>query len=352
MFITVSRKSLFFTLSVFVLAALAVYFTFTSQSFVANGENGVETEPKPIKWVDFNVSYEALCDAMEADINSYGTDKHCIWIDMLAYLAAKNGNNFSNYSKEEITKVLSSIEEGESIESLARKLQYYSYYKEVFTAVLGEFVGEYYIQTCNDESDTPVWERRYGLKAFCPIAKKFGFDHYNDFAAARSYGYKRLHTGHDLFGSIGTPVTAIESGTVECAGWNRYGGWRIGIRSFDKKRYYYYAHLRKDHPYTPIVKEGEKVKAGDVIGYLGMTGYSTEENVNNINVPHLHMGIQLIFDESQKEGPNEIWIDTYNIVKLLQKNCCEVYKNEETGEYERRYDFYERSLGEVHNVCN
>ena len=71
-------------------------------------------------------------------------------------------------------------------------------------------------------------------------------------------------------GSVGTPVIAIESGVVEVLGWNMYGGWRIGIRSFDKKRYYYYAHLRKDHPYHSDLAEGDIVTAGDVIGYLGM----------------------------------------------------------------------------------
>ena len=78
-----------------------------------------------------------------------------------------------------------------------------------------------------------------------------------------------------------------------------------------------------------------------------MTGYSSKENVNNINVPHLHMGVQLIFDESQKDGPTEIWVDCYNLVRLLQKNRCEVYKNEETGEYVRKYDFYESSVGGI-----
>lgn len=46
-------------------------------------------------------------------------------------------------------------------------------------------------------------------------------------------------------GQVGTPVIAVESGYVEAIGWNQYGGWRLGIRSFDRKRYYYYAHLRK-----------------------------------------------------------------------------------------------------------
>ncbi len=118
-------------------------------------------------------------------------------------------------------------------------------------------------------------------------------------------------------------------------GWNQYGGWRIGIRSLDNKRYYYYAHLRKDHPYAYNISEGDVVSAGDVIGYLGMTGYSTTENVNNINVPHLHFGIQLIFDESQKDGVNQIWIDVYNIVEFLQKNKSEVYLDKELNEYFR-----------------
>ena len=71
---------------------------------------------------------------------------------------------------------------------------------------------------------------------------------------------------------------------------------------------------------------GKTVKAGDVIGYLGMTGYSSKENVNNINVPHLHFGLQLIFDEVQKEGTNQIWIDVYAIINFLRKNRSEVYK--------------------------
>ena len=84
--------------------------------------------------------------------------------------------------------------------------------------------------------------------------------------------------------------------------------------------------------------EGKVVQAGDVIGYLGMTGYSIKENVNNINVPHLHFGIQLIFDEVQKEGPNQIWLDLYALVDFLKKNRSEVVKsNSETKDYTRKY---------------
>lgn len=114
----------------------------------------------------------------------------------------------------------------------------------------------------------------------------------------------------------------------------------FGIRSFDSKRYYYYAHLRKDHPYSKDLSEGQIVNAGDVIGYIGMTGYSSKENVNNINIPHLHFGVQLIFNEVQKDGTNQIWIDVYQIVEFLRKNTSKVYlAYPESNDFERCLDY-------------
>ena len=140
-----------------------------------------------------------------------------------------------------------------------------------------------------------------------------------------------------MMGQTGTPIIAVESGYVEAMGWNQYGGWRLGIRSFDNKRYYYYAHLRQNFPYHKSLKEGSRVQAGDVIGYLGHTGYSAKENVNNIDTPHLHWGLQLIFDESQKEGNSEIWVDCYELTRFLSQNRSETVKNQETKDYSRVY---------------
>ncbi len=147
-----------------------------------------------------------------------------------------------------------------------------------------------------------------------------------------------------MMGQVGTPVICVESGYVEAIGWNQYGGWRLGIRSFDGKRYYYYAHLRKNYPYHKSLQEGSVVQAGDVIGYLGRTGYSRTENTNNIDDPHLHFGIQLIFDESQKEGNNEIWIDCYELVKFLAVNRSETVKDQETKEYYRVYQMVDPAI--------
>ena len=89
------------------------------------------------------------------------------------------------------------------------------------------------------------------------------------------------------------------------------------------------------------------MKAGQVIGYMGMTGYSVKSNVNGMSVPHLHFGMQLIFDESQKEGVNQIWLDVYNIVRLLQKNRATVVKDAESGEYQRKYDIIVKTYPET-----
>ena len=288
-----------------------------------------------IKWVDFNVTYKALAECIDYDIKAYKTSKHASWIDLLAILASKGSGNFKNYKSSDLLKITEQIDSGKTVEEIAKNLKTYSYYKEAYTGVLGGFVGEYEI-----EKEDGTFEKKYGLKAFSPIAKGYSYSHFDDFGASRSYGFRRKHLGHDMMGSVGTPVVAVESGYVECVGWNQYGGWRIGIRSFDKKRYYYYAHLRKDHPYNDMY-EGKIVTAGDVIGYLGMTGYSTKENVNNINTPHLHWGMQLIFDESQKDAVSEIWIDLYAITRLLERNRSQVFRNDEEKEYYRKYRMFE-----------
>lgn len=300
-----------------------------------------------IKWVDFNVPLEVLEKTASLDIKSHNNEEKVKfnWIELISYLATKYGGNFKSFKQSDLDNLVQKLKNGESIENIISNKKLYSYYIEAYTAILDEFIGEYEIEV--DNNGQKVFQKKYGVKAFLPVAKNYNFSHYDDFGNSRSYGYKRVHLGNDLMGSIGTPIIAVESGTVEAIGWNQYGGWRIGIRSFDKKRYYYYAHLRKDHPYAKDLKEGSAVNAGDVIGYLGMTGYSTKENVNNINVPHLHFGMQLIFDETQKEGTNQIWIDVYSIINFLKKNRSEVYRAyEDTKDYQRKYNIIDPVMEE------
>ena len=351
-----SKKIWFILLIVILITSLSVYFiifynsnndNISSEPVIENSENIVETENIDnsesttkkdfIKWVDFNVTADCLNKAANLDITSHQKNETIKynWIELLAYLACKNGGNFKNFKSSDLDNLVAKLQKGKTIEELTSSMKYYNYYYESYSAVLGGFIGDYSVQVQSDDG-SKIYEQKYGLKAFLPIAKNYSFSHYDDFGNSRSYGFKRTHLGNDLMGSIG-----IESGIVENLGWNQYGGWRIGIRSFDSKRYYYYAHLRKNHPYNNGLKQGMTVTAGDVIGYLGMTGYSIKENVNNINVPHLHFGMQLIFDDSQVDSPNEIWINVYNIIEFLKNNRSEVYmSNTDSKDYDRKVDFF------------
>lgn len=332
---TIRGKNIFIIFILLILMVVLLSSLFIAKSFA---EEQKQEEKKYIKWIDYNVPLEVMEKTAKIDIDSH-TKKEQVklnWIELISYLGAKYGGNFEQFKQKDLDDIVGRLKNGENINEITKDMKLYSYYIEAYTAILKEFIGNYQIETI-DENKNRVYKEKYGIKAFLPIAKNYGFSHYDDFGNSRSYGYKRVHLGNDLMGSIGTPIIAVESGIIEACGWNQYGGWRIGIRSFDKKRYYYYAHLRKNHPYAKDICEGKVVKAGEVIGYLGMTGYSTKENTNNINIPHLHFGMQIIFDESQKDGVNQIWIDVYQIVNFLKKNKSEVYKAyEDTKDYERK----------------
>ncbi|MDR1093917.1 MAG: M23 family metallopeptidase, partial [Clostridiales bacterium] len=291
-------------------------------------------EPKKyIKWAEFNIPSAALDRAYAADLKAYKEGKRAGWIDSLALLGTKYSGHWKRYRAADLDAIAAGLKKGDPFDKL-KSNKYYPYFYEVYETVLKEYVGPYKIEAPDpaDKTKTAVAEK-YGLKCFSPIAAGYGYSEFDDFGVSRSYGYKRRHLGHDMMGRVGTPIVAVEGGDIEEAGWNQYGGWRVGVRSFDKKRYYYYAHLRKGHPFGLNIVKGGRVEAGDVIGYLGMTGYSPRENVNNINTPHLHFGLQLIFDEVQKDGVNQIWIDVYALTNFLRKNRSQVVYREDTKDY-------------------
>lgn len=282
-----------------------------------------------VNWVDFQVPYESLKYAMDCDIETFEQEKHISWIDILALAACRTGGRCGLASVKKAAQDLKGDKSPQEL--LPDTYQYYDYYHEAYAAALGGLLGSYAIEAGGQ------WKSVYGLKAFSPIAAGYGYSHCDDFGVSRSFGFSRKHLGHDMMGGLGTPIVAVEGGVVEAMGWNRYGGWRIGIRSFDSKRYYYYAHLQKDKPFAPGLQVGDLVHAGDLIGFMGRTGYSDKENVNNIESVHLHFGMELIFDESQKECLSEIWIDVYDIVRLLHSHRSSIRKTADG--WERVYPY-------------
>lgn len=330
---TFKLKKIYF---IFLILVFIIIFLLIFLCRTVFGDESTNVSSNYIKWIDFNATEQVLKDTSSLDIKSHNENYEVKynWIELLAYLSSKYYGHLDSYKKSDLDKLINELNSGKSMADLSQNMNNYNYYLESYSAILGGFIGNYEIKN----TETGNYDKKYGLKVFSPIAKGYSYSHYDDFGNSRSYGYKRVHLGNDLLGSIGTPIIAIESGYVEACGWNQYGGWRIGIRSFDGLRYYYYAHLRKDHPYNSEIVEGSIVTAGDVIGYLGMTGYSSKENVNNINVPHLHFGLQIIFDPVQKDGVNQIWIDVYQLINFLRQNSSAVYYDKDSKEYFRKVD--------------
>nr|WP_294526421.1 M23 family metallopeptidase [uncultured Blautia sp.] len=133
------------------------------------------------------------------------------------------------------------------------------------------------------------------------------------YGAVREYGGQRTHEGTDLFGPVTEPgyypVVSVTDGVAEKIGWLPLGGYRIGIRS-PHGGYFYYAHLSEyDHSF----KEGELVQAGDILGYMGNTGYGPKGTKGRFPV-HLHVGIYLRTPRMQ-----EMSVDPYYILKMLQE---------------------------------
>ncbi len=92
----------------------------------------------------------------------------------------------------------------------------------------------------------------------------------------------RAHHGTDLIAAADTPVLAAAPGRIEKLWTSVAGGTTLYVRSPDRAWTYYYAHLAA---YAPGVQEGQAVKAGDVLGYVGDTGNAGAGNF------HLHFGL-------------------------------------------------------------
>lgn len=164
----------------------------------ANGQAvEVTADGNFIKWVEFHVTNEAMAAAYDLDVDSYRDEIHLNWIELLAYVGAKTGGQFDKNSVRKIEEVAEKLKSGEhTMAELTKDMEYYDYYLEAYTAVLGGMMGEF----------TLDGRHVYGLKAFSPIAKGFDYSHYDDFGSSRSYGYARPHLGHDMMGQIGTPI--------------------------------------------------------------------------------------------------------------------------------------------------
>jgi len=119
-----------------------------------------------------------------------------------------------------------------------------------------------------------------------PLPPGARYSYRSTWGDGRGWGGYRIHEGTDIFAPYGVPVRSTTYGIVELKGWNKYGGWRIGIRDLDNL-YHYYAHLQG---FDKNLKPGDVVKPGQVIGWVGSSGYGKPGTQGKFP-PHLHYGI-------------------------------------------------------------
>ena len=150
--------------------------------------------------------------------------------------------------------------------------------------------------------------------------RKEWVNYVNSWNYERTYNGNRTHEGTDVMGDINKdgiyPVVSVSDGYVSNIGWLELGGWRIGITS-PSGIYYYYAHLDS---YAKEYKEGDVIRAGDIIGYMGSTGYSKVEGTKNKFPVHLHFGIYITPDPDIAADYEELALNPYNILKINENN--------------------------------
>lgn len=90
------------------------------------------------------------------------------------------------------------------------------------------------------------------------------------------------HEALDIAAPRGALAVAVDDGTIEKLFRSVPGGLTVYVFDADRRYAYYYAHLDR---YLPGLAEGQRVRRGDVLGYVGSTGNAAED------APHLHFAI-------------------------------------------------------------
>lgn len=145
-----------------------------------------------------------------------------------------------------------------------------------------------------------------------PFDGEQNVDYGDTWGDSRTYGGDRVHEGTDLFAAKGTPIRSVSDGEIVSKGWNELGGWRLRIQDEAHPQIsYYYAHLER---YADGIEAGTMVKKGQIIGYVGDSGYGPEGTTGQF-APHLHF---TIYVRESRWSPMREAINPYAFLKVWE----------------------------------
>lgn len=218
---------------------------------------------------------------------------------------------------ESINEIKSYCEQNK-IDFIVFFTSYMKYNNYEVDSVSYDYDNKYYNNVDNTKEIKQIYKIILSDIKYFPIPKNkktnnHKYSYCNSWLAERTYGGERKHYGTDIIDCEDErgyfPVVSMTDGYVQKIGWLELGGWRVGIRA-KHGGYFYYAHLDK---YAKGIKEGSKIKAGEVIGYMGNSGYGKEGTCGKF-VVHLHLGISLPLNEQM----DDFWINPYWILRYIE----------------------------------
>ena len=150
-----------------------------------------------------------------------------------------------------------------------------------------------------------------------PDSKGLTVSYVDTWMSERTYGGSRGHEGTDIMAKKNVrglyPIVSMTDGVVTKKGWLEQGGYRIGITA-PSGAYFYYAHLES---YADL-EVGDVVKAGDILGFMGDSGYGEEGTIGKFAV-HLHLGIYINSDEK------EVSVNPYWVLRYIENRKVKCY---------------------------
>lgn len=146
-------------------------------------------------------------------------------------------------------------------------------------------------------------------KKVFPLPLNSEYTYNSTWGVARGWGGRRTHEGTDVFSNYGVPVRSTCYGVIELKGWNKFGGWRIGIRDINNT-YHYFAHL---NDFAKGIEVGQLVEPGTLLGGVGSSGYGPPGTSGKFP-PHLHYGMY------KENGKNEWSFNPYPYLRIWERN--------------------------------